>query len=97
MVLAIARMRLTFAGDHTIAEAVKVARIVEMQLPRGCIHDLKGRGLGDCGGNSSPGARPMRAQCVRSIRAQCEISDTALFFMQWGGVNKKLHGRSLGG
>ena len=49
------------------------------------------------GGESGPGARPMAAEWVRSIREQCRRSCVPFFFKQWGGVNKKLAGRELDG
>jgi protein gp37 len=49
------------------------------------------------GGESGPGARPMGAAWVRSIRAQCRDADVAFFFKQWGGVRKSETGRSLDG
>ncbi len=47
------------------------------------------------GGESGPAARPMEANWVRSIRDQCENSDVAFHFKQWGGINKKKAGRTL--
>ena len=47
------------------------------------------------GGESGPGARPMKAEWVRQIRDRCVSSDVPFFFKQWGGVNKKLAGRTL--
>jgi len=47
------------------------------------------------GGESGPGARPMEADWVRSIRDQCLEADVAFHFKQWGGVNKKKTGRTL--
>jgi len=47
------------------------------------------------GGESGPGARPMKPQWVRSIRRQCRAADVPFFFKQWGGVNKKVAGRLL--
>jgi len=47
------------------------------------------------GGESGPGARPMNAAWVRSIRAQCRGAKVAFFFKQWGGVRKKTTGREL--
>ena len=47
------------------------------------------------GGESGPGARPMKEQWVLSIRAQCENAGIPFFFKQWGGVRKKEHGRQL--
>jgi protein gp37 len=49
------------------------------------------------GGESGPGARPMRKQWVTEIRDQCLQQNVAFFFKQWGGVNKKKAGRLLGG
>ncbi len=47
------------------------------------------------GGESGPGARPMRDSWVRDIRDQCIESDVPFFFKQWGGVFKKRNGRVL--
>ena len=49
------------------------------------------------GGESGPGARPMNAEWVRSIRDQCNAANVAFHFKQWGGVNKKKTGRVLDG
>ncbi len=49
------------------------------------------------GGESGPGARPMRPEWVRSIRDQCSRTGVPFFFKQWGGVNKKSAGRELDG
>lgn len=47
------------------------------------------------GGESGPGARPMKVAWVRSIKNQCKTAGTAFFFKQWGGVQKHRHGREL--
>jgi protein gp37 len=47
------------------------------------------------GGESGPGARPMEADWVRTIRDQCMVAHVAFHFKQWGGVNKKKTGRVL--
>ena len=49
------------------------------------------------GGESGPGARPMKAEWVRQIREQCLARGVPFFFKQWGGVNKKRTGRELDG
>ena len=49
------------------------------------------------GGESGPGARPMAEQWALDIRDQCQQARVAFFFKQWGGVNKKKAGRTLGG
>ncbi len=49
------------------------------------------------GGESGPGARPMRRKWVIDIRDQCRGAGVPFFFKQWGGVNKKKTGRRLEG
>ena len=49
------------------------------------------------GGESGPGARPMKSEWAIDIRNQCLDAGVPFFFKQWGGVNKKKNGRSLGG
>jgi protein gp37 len=49
------------------------------------------------GGESGPGARPIKKEWVEEIRRQCRLQKTAFFFKQWGGVNKKEAGRMLNG
>jgi protein gp37 len=57
--------------------------------------DLRGIDWAIAGGESGPGARPMSADWVRSIRDQCVNADVAFHFKQWGGKNKKKSGRVL--
>jgi protein gp37 len=49
------------------------------------------------GGESGPGARPMKEEWVLSIREQCKTANVPFFFKQWGGVRKKTAGRTLRG
>ncbi len=49
------------------------------------------------GGESGPGARPMKEEWVAEIRDQCLDAGVAFFFKQWGGINKKKAGRELEG
>lgn len=49
------------------------------------------------GGESGPGARPIDARWVRSLRKQCRDAGVRFFFKQWGGVRKHLTGRILDG
>lgn len=57
--------------------------------------DLSGIHWVIVGGESGPGARPMKAQWVREIRAQCRRQSVPFFFKQWGGVHKGKAGRVL--
>lgn len=49
------------------------------------------------GGESGPGARPIKKEWVQEIRDRCIESNVAFFFKQWGGVFKKRNGRKLDG
>jgi protein gp37 len=49
------------------------------------------------GGESGPGARPMKASWVNAIHRECERADVPFFFKQWGGVRKEFAGRELHG
>jgi len=49
------------------------------------------------GGESGPGARPMKEDWVVSVQKQCELAGVPFFFKQWGGVHKKRYGRELRG
>ena len=58
-----------------------------------------------CGGESGPGARPMHAEWVRTLRDQCRVRDIAFLFKQWGNWDDRMAyhrskvdaGRSLDG
>jgi len=49
------------------------------------------------GGESGPGARPMKKEWVVSVREQCKKARVPFFFKQWGGTRKALAGRKLDG
>jgi protein gp37 len=49
------------------------------------------------GGESGPGARPMKKEWVIQIKEQCIEQNVPFFFKQWGGINKKKTGRLLEG
>lgn len=56
------------------------------------------------GGESGPGARPMKEAWVRNVKRQCEEQGVSFFFKQWGAHNsdgerhsKKANGRLLDG
>lgn len=59
--------------------------------------DLSGIDWVIAGGESGPGARPIKAEWIREIRDQCIDQGVAFHFKQWGGVNKKKTGRELDG
>lgn len=49
------------------------------------------------GGESGPGARPMKESWVDAIHHECVRADVPFFFKQWGGVRKEFAGRELHG
>lgn len=49
------------------------------------------------GGESGRTPRPMKPEWVQDIKTQCQRSNVAFFFKQWGGTNKKAAGRDLDG
>lgn len=57
--------------------------------------DLSGISWAIVGGESGPGARPMRKEWVISVRDQCRKYHVPFFFKQWGGVRKAKNGRML--
>jgi protein gp37 len=59
--------------------------------------DLRGIDWVIVGGESGPGARPLKAEWVLDLRDQCERAGVAFFFKQWGGVRKHRTGRLLDG
>lgn len=59
--------------------------------------DLSGIDWVIVGGESGPGARPIKPEWVTDIRDQCLAAEVPFFFKQWGGTNKKKAGRSLEG
>ena len=59
--------------------------------------DLSGIHWVIVGGESGAGARCMEEDWVLSIQEQCNKSNVPFFFKQWGGVQKKKHGRELKG
>ncbi len=59
--------------------------------------DLNGIDWVIVGGESGPGARPMKPAWVTEIRDQCQACRVPFFFKQWGGVQKIRKGRELDG
>jgi protein gp37 len=59
--------------------------------------DLSGIGWVIVGGESGPGARPIRESWVVEIRDQCRKARVPFFFKQWGGKQKSRTGRELDG
>lgn len=66
-------------------------RFISCEPLLGPLHlDLDGIGWVIVGGESGPGARPMAAEWVRSLRDQTQAARIPFFFKQWGGKRNKL-------
>ena len=74
-------------------------RFVSFEPLLGPIHELDLHGVDwvIVGGESGPGARPMKPDWARRIRDACVSQGVAFFFKQWGGVRRKERGRLLDG
>jgi len=59
--------------------------------------NLKGIHWVIVGGESGPGARPIKKEWVLNIHRQCHINNVPFFFKQWGGIRKAESGRKLNG
>ena len=59
--------------------------------------DLSGIDWVIVGGESGPGARPIKKEWITNIQQLCFDKNISFFFKQWGGVNKKKNGRLLDG
>ena len=88
----------TFRIDH-LRQTAAQTRFLSLEPLLGPLHDLDLRGIhwAIVGGESGPGARPIHQEWVTDIRDQCKQANVAFFFKQWGGVQKKRHGRELEG
>ena len=88
----------TFRIDHLRGTGAKV-RFLSIEPLLGAIPALNLDNIhwAIVGGESGPGARPMREEWVVEIRDRCQAAGVPFFFKQWGGVNKKRTGRELQG
>jgi protein gp37 len=79
-----------------VPAAVRFLSVEPLLGPLGAVN-LSGINWVIVGGESGPGARPMDPEWAREIRDQCVNARVPFFFKQWGGVQKKKHGRVLDG
>jgi protein gp37 len=88
----------TFRIDHLRKTNAHI-KFLSLEPLLGALPDLDLQGIDwvIVGGESGPGARPMKEEWVVDVRDQCLRAGTPFFFKQWGGVNKKRSGRILQG
>jgi len=84
--------------DHLRATGA-VIKFLSIEPLLGPLPDLNLSGIDwvIVGGESGPGARPMKKSWVLSIRDNCCDNGIPFFFKQWGGVRKSKLGRLLEG
>jgi len=90
--------RYLYRADHLRSTPAAV-RFLSLEPLLGPVPDMDLKGIDwvIVGGESGPGARPMKAEWVVDIRDQCRNAIVPFFFKQWGGMNKKRAGRKLDG
>ncbi len=88
----------TFRIEHLVGTRAQV-KFLSLEPLLGPLPSLNLAGIDwvIVGGESGPGARPMRKEWVVDIRDQCLAAELPFFFKQWGGVHKKRNGRTLQG
>jgi len=89
-------------GVPRIADLQKAEASVRFLSVEPLLEDLGRLNLGGIGwvivgGESGPGARPLKKEWVLSVRDQCQLAGIPFFFKQWGGVRKSQAGRELDG
>jgi protein gp37 len=84
---------------NELRETPAAVRFVSFEPLIGSVADanLEGIHWAIVGGESGPRARPMEEKWVEEIHTLCSGAETAFFFKQWGGQNKKAAGRSYRG
>jgi protein gp37 len=88
----------TFRIDHLRQTGAGV-KFLSLEPLLSALPNLNLRGIDwvIVGGESGPGARPVKPEWVREIRDQCLKARVPFFFKQWGGVHKSKTGRMLDG
>jgi protein gp37 len=88
----------TFRIDH-LRQTSAAIKFISFEPLLGPVRnlDLSGIDWVIVGGESGPGARPMKSEWATDIRDQCLAAAVPFFFKQWGGINRKTAGRILEG
>jgi protein gp37 len=90
--------RYAFRADH-LRQVPAAVRFLSIEPLLGPVPSLRLEGIHwvIAGGESGPGARPLRPEWVTDIRDRCSAGHIAFFFKQWGGRTPKAGGRELDG
>ena len=98
MGISVERNDYTYRVDH-LRRTPAATRFLSLEPLLGSLPslDLTGIDWVTVGGESGPRARPMERGWVVGIQRRCRQARVPFFFKQWGGRNKKVAGRLLGG
>lgn len=90
--------RMVARADH-LRQVPAAIRYISAQPLLGPLPDLNLEGIHwvIAGGESGPGARPMRIEWVRDLRDRCVAAGIPFYFNQWGGITAQAGGRELDG
>ena len=97
MGVSIENTRYAFRASHLRNTPAKVKFISAEPLLGPLELDLDGLDWVIAGGESGPGARPMKPEWLRELRDSCSAAEVPFFFKQWGGRTPKAGGRELDG
>ena len=88
----------TFRIEH-LRQTGAAIKFLSLEPLLGPIPDLDLEGIDwvVVGGESGPGARPIKREWVIELRDRCRESGVPFFFKQWGGTDRKKSGRVLDG
>ena len=98
MGVSVENARYRFRIDHLrrVPARVRFLSVEPLIAPLGKV-DLDGIHWVIVGGESGPGARPVKEEWITEVRDQCVDAGVAFFFKQWGGRTPKSGGRELDG
>ena len=87
------------ARIHHLQDAPAITRFLSIEPLLGPVGDIDIDGISwvIVGGESGPGARPMKLEWALDILKLCEQKSVPFFFKQWGGLTPKSGGRLLEG
>jgi protein gp37 len=96
MGVSVENQKYLFRADHLRRTRAK-AKFLSLEPLLGPLPCLKLRGIDwvIVGGESGPGARPMKAEWAVDIRDQCRSVGVPFFFKQWGGaIDPRINNRT---
>ena len=98
MGVSIEASKVAYRADH-LRQVPAAIRFLSCEPLLGSLSELDLRRIDwvIVGGESGPGARPMKEEWATEIRDRCDLAGIPYFFKQWGGPIKSRGGRTLAG